>query len=210
MSPTTETEEVVKPRRAPRKRVPKSASEDGVEAPHVRRAARTVSPRKRTPKKEPEAEMSPIQATEPEPVKRKAPTPIASTEAEKRRSNKQLIIALTIIVVGISASAAVGFTDKGQIDVEGTITFRNEQFRASGNESMVIPVQNSPQLPNGGLVGLPPGSEESNPPVPVEQSEIATSTATSTEDGTESEEAPIESEGEPATEESLPGEEPAE
>jgi hypothetical protein len=143
MSPDEETEVVLeKPKRTPRKRAPKVISDEAPKKAPVKRA-----PRKTAPKKE-EA------APEPDTPKRKAPTPIASEKVTKRKGRRQAIIIGVMILVGICASAVVGFTDKGQIDVEGTIAWRNEEARSAGRESAVIPVQNTPQLPDGGLIGM--------------------------------------------------------
>jgi hypothetical protein len=177
MSPDGEIEEVVpqKPKRAPRKRVPKAVSDEaGTPAP-VKRA-----PRKRAPKKVVETVEE-----KPKPAKtvRKAPTPIADDNETKKKKRKQIIVVTTMIVIGIAASAAVGFTDKGTIDVQGTIAWRNEQSRSTGNEGAIVPEQNSPQLPDGGLVGLGIGGPiEEEKPTPEEAAASSTpATASSTE-----------------------------
>ena len=171
MSPEGETEEIVplKPKRAPRKRAPKVVSDDAdtpTPAP-VQRA-----PRKRAVKK----------AVDTAPVTRKAPTPIAEEKTDKKKSRRQMIVIAAMIIVGVGASAAVGFTDKGQIDVQGTIAWRNEEARSTGNEGAIVPEQNSPQLPDGGLIGMgiggPIGGEASSTPLAASSTPP---TATSTE-----------------------------
>lgn len=186
MSPEEETDVVLeKPKRTPRKRVAKVISDDAPKKAPVKRVAKRVAPKKKVArvKEEIEPETPPKRSSRVESTpKRKAPTPIADTVASKKKSRKQLIIIATMIVIGVGASAAVGFTDKGQIDVESTIAWRNEQARSAGRETEVIPVQNSPQLPDGGLIGMGiggpiDGSASSTPPAP----ETASSTASSTE-----------------------------
>lgn len=180
MSPEEETDVVLeKPKRAPRKRVAKVISDDAPKKAPVKRVAKRVAVKKKVAKEE---------VSEPERVsketssKRKAPTPIADSVAGKKKSRKQLIVIATMIVIGVGASAIVGFTDKGQIDVEGTIAWRNEQAKSAGRETEVIPVQNTPQLPDGGLIGMGiggpiDGSASSTPPAPT----TASSTASTTE-----------------------------
>lgn len=168
MSPEGETEEIVplKPKRVPRKRAPKVVSDDVDTSTPVQRA-----PRKRAVKK----------AIGTAPVTRKAPTLIADEKTDKKKSRRQMIVIAAMIIVGVGASAAVGFTDKGQIDVQGTIAWRNEEARSTGNEGAIVPEQNSPQLPDGGLIGLgiggPIGGEASSTP-PAASSTPPTATST--------------------------------
>ncbi|MEN9920490.1 MAG: hypothetical protein RL538_383 [Candidatus Parcubacteria bacterium] len=144
MSPEEETEVVPsKPKRAPRKRAPKVVSDEAEKKAPVKRA-----PRKRAPKKVVE------EVIEEPVVKRKAPTPIASEKKKAKTGRRQLIVITLMILVGVGASAAIGLTDKGTINVEETIAWRNEQERAAGRESSIIPVQNTPQVPDGGLIGM--------------------------------------------------------
>lgn len=158
MSPDGETEVVPsKPKRAPRKRAPKVVSDDvGTPAP-VKRA-----PAKRTTKKV--AEETSVKEDR---SIRRAPTPIASDKVSKKKSRRQLIVIVGMIVIGVGASAAVGMTDKGTIDVQGVIAWRNEQARSTGNEGAIVSEQNSPQLPDGGLIGMgiggPIGEASSTP-----------------------------------------------
>lgn len=151
MSPEEETDVVLeKPKRTPRKRVAKVVSDDAPKKAPVKRAPRKTAPRKKVQKEDDEDLISDSVVT----PKRKAPTPIADGVAGKKKSRKQLIVIMTMLVIGVGASAAVGFTDKGQIDVEGVITWRNEQARSAGNDGAIVPVQNTPQLPDGGLIGM--------------------------------------------------------
>jgi hypothetical protein len=148
-----------------------------------------TAPKRRVLNKE-EGEVSELRS-----IKRKAPTPIAAEKATRLKGRRQLIVVACILFTGISASAAVGYTDKGVIDVEETIAYRNEQMRASGNEGGIVQVQNTPQLPNGGLVGIDqsaPGITDPNAvdvppayPTPAEVSTTTTSTSSPQADSTE-------------------------
>jgi hypothetical protein len=170
MSPDGETDVVPsKPKRAPRKRVPKVVSDDAGTPAAVRRA-----PRKRVTKEE-EVTAS---VRETRTATRRAPTPIADEYERAKKARKQAAIVATMLIVGVGASAIVGYTDKGQIDVSGTIAWRNEQARSVGNEGAIIPVQNTSQLPDGGLITAPDGQELV--PSPPTQSDSTAPTASST------------------------------
>lgn len=114
---------------------------------------------------------------------RKAPTPLAANKVAKRRRQRQLLVVAIVLASGVGASAAVGLTDAGTIDVQQTIEARNERIRnnqATENDllksTVEVPVQNTNVgKPNGGLVGRGTGGLPPTPPPP------ATTTATSTE-----------------------------
>lgn len=116
-------------------------------------------------------------------VQRKAPTPIAAKKARSNARRNQLIVVAVLFFVGVGASAAVGFTDKGQIDVSRTIEERNERIRNgqiddADKQRIVVPVQNTnnSQKPNGGLVPIP----QDQLPAPVIE-EVASTTASTTD-----------------------------
>jgi hypothetical protein len=91
------------------------------------------------------------------------------------------MVVVALLAIGVASSAAVGFTDKGQINVEAVITQRNEEARAAGNESFVIPVQNTPQVPDGGQIGLgdaPAAPAASSTPPTAATSTPATASST--------------------------------
>ena len=180
MSLEDETVEVAtKPRRAPRKRVTTESSEPASDGAVVKKSA----PRKKATvaKAEPvDGEPVPLKprsrrvaAPAPEPV-RKAPTPIAENKAATKTQRRQIIVVATLMIIGIGASAAIGYTDKGSINVEQTISTRNDQITSGEIQGEILSVQNTPQLPDGGLVGLGIGGPETNTP-------NASSTASSTE-----------------------------
>ncbi len=180
MSPDEETEDVVeKPKRAPRKRVPKVVSPDSTESPVLVKRA----PRKRVPRKVVEESViaAPVVVDRSRAPRRKAPTPIATERATKKRSRKQMVVVTAMIIFGVGASAAVGFMDAGGIDVNQTIEKRNDKIRNGQLQDVIIPVQNNNPLPDGGLIHLSPEelakqAQNTPPPAPV-----ATSSASSTE-----------------------------
>ncbi|MBP9842690.1 MAG: hypothetical protein KBC62_01675 [Candidatus Pacebacteria bacterium] len=172
MSPDGETEVVPsKPKRAPRKRVLKEVSNDAGNPAPVKRA-----PAKRTSKRGVEESI----ATKEVRAQRKAPTPIADDKVVKKKSRKQFIVIAAMIIIGVGASAAVGMTDKGRIDVDGIIAWRNEEARSSGNTGAIVSEQNTPQLPDGGLIGLgvggPIGEASTTPSVASTTPPTASST----------------------------------
>ena len=177
MSPQGETEVVLeKPKRAPRKRAPKAdSSRDAAVAP-INRA-----PRKSAAKKLVEDPSST------RPSARKAPTPIAAQKEKTKRGRKNATVVALLLLLGVGSSAAIGFTDKGQIDVAQTIAKRNEEAKAAGQPEIIIPVQTTLE-PNGGLLGV--GDDPNAQPQASSTQPTATSTeatASSTEESTSSE-----------------------
>ncbi len=166
----------LKPKRAPRKRAPKAAaSVDDVSSAPVKRAPRKRAPRK--PKAEVESGVVEREVPAPAPVRttmRKAPTPIATEKASRRSAKRQMILVATLIILGLGGSAAVGFTDKGRIDINQLITERNRKIESGELHESIIPVQNRSQEVDGGLI---PVAEEAAPQV----SGVASTTASSTE-----------------------------
>jgi hypothetical protein len=128
--------------------------------------------------------------------RRKAPTrrvaetvepEITTTEPTRssRRSKGSRVPTIVVVLVLLSAigiSAALGFADKGTIDVAAKLQEQgqiqaNIAGEQSGTASQVVPVQNTPvSVPNGGLQGR--GIDSGAAPAPVVQSD-ATTTATS-------------------------------
>lgn len=146
----------------------------------------SVAPRKRAVRKsvqKPEFEERVEREVVEEEVERKAPTPLKARKTASRTKRNQFVIVGVIIMLGVGASAVVGYTDRGQIDVNKTIEARNERIRAGGGTpddvtTEVIPVQNTNNTgkADGGLRGRGVGSKTITPPV-----ETSTSTATSTD-----------------------------
>ena len=159
-------------KRAPRKRVATKAVRKRV----VKKTVRKRAPRKRVARKaEPTATVSTSST-------RKAPTPIAANRASSKAKQKQMILAFVVAFVSVGLSAAVGFTDKGQIDVNKAIEDRNERIRSGQGgddlKNLIVPVQNTDanKLPDGGLVGL------GKPEKPKSEPKTASSTASSTDE----------------------------
>jgi len=152
------------PKRTPRRRASSSrASVDGV-------------PRKRAPRKRvatPATSESTIRQTEPvveREVERKAPTPLASSRSRSRAKQLQIMVSTVIVLIGVGTSAAVGMTDKGQIDVNQTIEERNERIRtgqvSAEENTIIVPVQNTNvRQADGGMTGRGVGAAPPPPPV---------------------------------------------
>jgi hypothetical protein len=122
---------------------------------------------------------------------RKAPTVFATEKNKQKQRQKQFIIIGVILTLGIGASAAVGYTDKGQINVAQLIQERNQAQRTGDSAEggtqtnrVEMPVQNTNKTANGGLVSRGTGGAKPKPPA-----DVATSTASSTDDTASSTEA---------------------
>ncbi len=96
--------------------------------------------------------------------KRKAPTTLSQKEKTKSTARKHAVVIALLLIVGVGGSAAIGFTDPGQIDVVKAITERNEQAKNGDTPNpIMVPVQSTTQEPDGGLVGLGIGGPEAQP-----------------------------------------------
>ena len=185
MSALDETMEVVaKPKRTPRKQVITENEDSPGEVPPV---VKKRAPRKKAapPVAVAGAAATPIAAVS-KPARskvakvvdapaRKAPTPIAADRATTRSTRRQAIVVGLLIFVGVGASAAVGYTDKGGINVEQAIAARNERINKGEIQGEILQVQNTPQVADGGLVGLGIGGPENS------ASSTQATTASSTE-----------------------------
>jgi hypothetical protein len=214
MSESETGEETIKSKRAPRKRVTKTVAAQ--KAPTPRK-----TPVRRTPRiaKEESIPLTAIKSKT-----RKAPTVFAAEKNQQRQRQTQFIIIGVILFTGVGASAAVGYTDKGQINVSQIIEERNQKARTSETvdsdtqtSRIEVPVQNTNRTANGGLVGRGTGGAKPAPSTPPV--DTATSTASSTADTASSTEAVASStssvtESASSTEESVSespaGDEPAE
>lgn len=132
---------------------------------------------------------------------RKAPTPFASSKEISTKKRKRVLIVAVLMIMGVGASAAVGITDSGQINVQKTIEERNERIRnntASSQDKLTgnveIPVQNTSQKPGGGLKGRGVGTKTPVVVTPLE-SEVASSSATSSDGVASSTEDVVEEDG---------------
>ncbi len=193
---TSTTEEDVKPKRAPRRRV--AAATEG--ETKVKRAPRKrVSSKKTVVASTTTDEEARSESRVGEVVERKAPTRLRlPTSATSRRG---LYVSLSVLTLGLVGSVFIGLSDAGQIDTAAVISDRNERI-ISGQETqmedkngnivpvkVVVPVQNTNSAPNGGLVPMAPSGQPTSAPVtaPVEMAStteevVASSTATTTDE----------------------------
>lgn len=146
-------------KRAPRKKVAEDREESQDIAPALRKT--------RTPRVESVSE-------------RKAPTPIAATRAASKSTRRQLVVVSLLILIGVGASAGIGFTDKGSIDVNKTITDRNDKITRGEEQGELVGMQSTTQEPDGGLIGLGIGGPEATSTQNNPQG-AASSTASSSE-----------------------------
>lgn len=118
---------------------------------------------------------------------RKAPTKVVDSRAQSAsasqggRRGHSLLIALAAMIVVVSGSVWVGYSDAGVINIDAVLAEQNSvQSGAddvgSGTNQVTVPVKDvRAKRPNGGLSGL-------GAPKPVPKSEpAATSTASTTE-----------------------------
>lgn len=182
MATSSETEAPRKVRRAaPRKRTVEDVSDSSaVEVAAERRPVRRKAPARKVSAAAPETVTGPSLS----------PAPDASVPRQSRlRRNRGVSIVVTLLlVVGIGISAALGLSDRGEIDVTGRM---NEQLQLQANisgdgsdgSSYTVPVQNTQvvDVPNGGLRGRGIGSEPTPPPAPTVEA-ATTTEATSTSD----------------------------
>lgn len=144
---------------------------------------------------------------------RKAPTPIAGMKEGRFQRKKMLMVTLAIILLGVGASAAVGLSDAGRIDVQQTIEARNERIRnnQANEQDMIfstieIPVQDTDSAGkvDGGLLAVGTGEQTADVVVIETASTSATSTnvtASSTEvvaSSTVDEIVPVQDEAQPS------------
>jgi hypothetical protein len=160
MSDTSDKE--VKSSRTPRKRAARQSATASVRADLVR------------PKKvEDVVKEEVIQSTS----LRKSPTAVSSNRRSLMMKRRRYAVMVTIFAIGMSSSVALGYSDKGFIDVAEVINERNRKAQESGDTTMVsIPVQNRNLPADGGLVGM--GDLEVTP----SQTESTTTVASSTEE----------------------------
>ncbi len=187
-------------KRAPRKRAV-STSVDGVVRAPRRRAPRKVAPASvETAPSVPEPVVERREAT------RKAPTTIRERSVSKNNKRNKSIIAVSIFLVGIGASAVLGLSDKGEIDVNRVVEERNERIKAGGGNpdigTEIIPVQNTvvQKKADGGLQTADQSTIE---PPPLVATTTASTTATTTEAVATSTEETLEESGEVSTEETV-------
>lgn len=179
-TPVPDTEETVpapkRVRRAPRKKTLETEVVNEADSA-VESIGSPAAPRRKAPARR-VAAPAPAPATAHEAMT----TASAQGAARPRRSGRlQVVVVLGVLIIGVGASAVIGLSDKGKIDVAARIQEQSQllanQTGGEGGQSQTIPVQNTPvNVPNGGLT--PAGAATPPPPPPPEP---ATTTASSTE-----------------------------
>lgn len=99
---------------------------------------------------------------------RKAPARAAAVPVKKKSSIKLFLAGASLFLVLLGISAAIGFSDKGQLDVEGTIALRKQNAKTPEEQQSLeaVPTEQAQNnVPNGGLVGM--GQPEPVAPSPV-------------------------------------------
>jgi hypothetical protein len=205
MSPVDETLEVVaKPKRASRQRVAAvvKANAEETSAPRLRVTKKRTSKvtedvqqnigakklTRSSSSHEPKTDKTTVAKKEQKPadkvetktnktiaVERKAPTPLADKKTAIKTLRRQIVVIALLLCIGIGASAAIGRTDQGQIDVSKVITERNDRISRGEEQGEIVSAQPNSTLPDGGLIGL-----GVNGPIDGSgQAPVATSTDTS-------------------------------
>lgn len=201
MSDSTETETTnILRQRAPRKRATRELLR---QAGAVDSRARIVRPKtslKRvkkdatdTPKEKPSPEVSDATINDRVSPARKAPTKFFSNRGKLKRQRKQQIIVAILISLGVGASALVGFSDTGRIDINSAIQARNERVQNNEGDDreteggvLSLPVQNSvPKHTAETLRGRSSGGQQ--PPIAekILESMATTTGSTSADNGGE-------------------------
>ncbi len=116
---------------------------------------------------------------------RKAPARILPPVQNSRRTPKMFLAGFVFFVVLLGVSAAIGLSDKGQLNVENLITARKQN--ATPEEKVVlesVPTEQAKNnIPNGGLVGM--GQPEPVIPPSVDTSSTTATTTDNTASSTE-------------------------
>jgi hypothetical protein len=198
---TTEDQVEVK---TPRKRAaskksaaPKTAADKTVpKKTVVKKAPRKAAAKKKTPAKKTVNKKTLVEETEETEVtevavaikKRKAPTVFLSEATKKRAVKTQVIVVGVLLIMGVGASAAVGFNDSdaGQIDVEETIRVQNARMANLvdvDGPTVVAPVPNRATTPDAGLIPAADQTKRAPAPALVPSASSTDIAASSTDDG---------------------------
>lgn len=189
-------EQEVPRRRTVRRRTATLREERVVREPRVARrtGARRSAAAARSREEDQTEELAVKEETKEITENRKAPTPLAAEQLIEHEKRKRFIMAVTFMLIGIGASAAVGLTDQGRIDVERTIEERNERIRNNRPDErdiitsvVEVPVQDTSSVGkvDGGLVGRGTGGRAPEPS-PID---LASTTASTTDNVASSTEA---------------------
>ncbi len=179
--------ETVPKKRVPRKRAAprKAVAAEG----EVATSRRVTTPRRRTtstPSVEREEPRVVDETTRPS---RKSPTPLSGTAARLQQQRRQQMVISGILLTGILASAGIGFSDSGTVDIEQRIESRNERIRnntpteqdlAGGVETVVAASANSarPVEADGGMRGRGTGGGVQQRAAAAAAAEAKTATTT--------------------------------
>jgi hypothetical protein len=120
--------------------------------------------------------------------KRKAPTVFLSEAAKKRAVKTQVIVVGVLLVMGVGASAAVGFNDSdaGQINVVETIKAQNARMTNMvdvDGPTVVAPAPNRATTPDAGLIPSADQTKRAPAPALVPSASNADAAASSTDGG---------------------------
>ncbi|MES2749116.1 MAG: hypothetical protein V4606_01860 [Patescibacteria group bacterium] len=140
----------------------------------------------------------PRATADPEPIYRKAPTPLSAQRKSRSKKSKTLagVFGMCLLLSGVGIG--IGFMDRGEIDVVAVVNERNEKINkgeirdeAGQVITQTIQVQNPDSRPNGGLkIGDAPATV----PLPVEATTTNATTTPEETDAASSTEAVPESE----------------
>jgi hypothetical protein len=186
---TADTEETSVPRlRATKRKTPVASVEevDGVmevkevskktKRTSVKRVSKAEESTAEKRKKAAEKEMKEVKVA---PV-RKAPTPLSEKKVAIKTLRRQTIVIALLMSAGVGASAVIGTTDRGQIDVSQVITERNDRITRGEEQGEIVSPQANPTLPDGGLVGLGVNGPVDSTGQPVTASSTEATSATTT------------------------------
>jgi hypothetical protein len=164
----------------------------------VKKAPRKAADKKKTPAKKSvkkelaseetfagEADVTEVSAAI---KKRKAPTVFLSEAAKKRAVKTQVIVVGVLLVMGVGASAAVGFNDSdaGQINVVETIKAQNARMTNMvdvDGPTVVAPAPNRATTPDAGLIPSADQTKRAPAPALVPSASNADAAASSTDGG---------------------------
>jgi hypothetical protein len=121
---------------------------------------------------------------------RKAPARMVPQATTSHRSPKMLLAGFGFFIVLLGVSAAIGLSDKGQLNVEGLISTRKQN--ATPEEKVALEAVPTEQVknsvPNGGLVGM---GQQPEPLAPTPVVVATTTATTSTQSASSTAEAAI-------------------
>ena len=137
---------------------------------------------------------------------RKAPVREPALSQKQKRSPKIFIISLILFTLVMGVSALIGFSDKGQLNVENAIRDRKQNATGAEQEALqsVPTEQSGGRAPNGGLVGMGQGEQSTPAPTQASTTTVTTSASSSLQTGSSTVESSL-----PPKEEVKPSDVPA-